>query len=497
VEHIKTNINELLGIDVSELATLTDLEHYVKKTELPKIDLSDCLKKSEVIDTANTNIKIGGNVKTGLTNNIIIGNGSIASPSLLNGGSITIGNNITNGIPGGIIIGSGISATGGSPNTVRIGTEINTMFYFGTMFMSNYSDYILFNKRLRNAYTLTEATANDYITKSEVDTLIDAVPETDLSDCLKKSEVINSTDKNLKLGGIIDSGSINNIVIGTGSSAFYNDNIVIGNNVNFYGNNSIGIGSGISVTTIDTVRIGSNQHKQFHLGPVTMLYNSTLNHVTFDKRLSSASSLVGATANQYVTKSEVDTLISEIPETDLSDCLKKSEVIDDTNTNTKIGGQVSSGKTNNVVIGKGAVSSANNNITIGNNVTNTGTSSIVIGSGFTFAANNCVKIGTGSQSVFYFGSIIMGYNVDYITFNKRLSATSALTGATANQYVTKSEVDTLISAIPEPDLSDYVPYSEVYFPDPPEGIGYVDPNAEKIASKGYVDWAIRQLSSSV
>jgi hypothetical protein len=173
-----------------------------------------------------------------------------------------------------------------------------------------------------------------------------------------------------------------------------------------------------------------------------------------NKRLSAESTQTNASANDYVTKSEMDTAISAIPDPpdppDLTGLIEKEEdgikaengekdldiiTLGDSNTGEIRFGPESSTEGNN-----GVPRAFNSVITKGyleNIIKEAGTGMgayIVLGSGF---EDPGLKFANIEMNPFTWGKL---------TFNVRLTAGSTQSGATANDYVTKKEVDALIAA---------------------------------------------------
>jgi uncharacterized Zn-binding protein involved in type VI secretion len=151
---------------------------------------------------------------------------------------------------------------------------------------------------------VTDDSVNDekLVSKKYVDDSIATIPVPDLSDeldnYLQKSEVIDPTNSNIKIGGTI-----------TAADGYV---IAIGNNCTSSASPAIVIGNGVANASLNTIKIGDEYFRNVYLASIRMTSASTDKRILFYKRLSNNVDLPTATDDDYLTKAEVVSLINSM-----------------------------------------------------------------------------------------------------------------------------------------------------------------------------------------
>jgi hypothetical protein len=179
-----------------------------------------------------------------------------------------------------------------------------------------YIKKLICNKRLSAESTQTNASDNDYVTKSEMDTAISAIPDPpDLTGLIEKEEDATSSSGNsfVKLD-IVRIGDDN-----TGEIRFGKDNPSSGSEyAEPKSDNSVitkrYFERFVNLTESSTVLsvCGNIEAYDIRLGSMIRIYMDVFNDskIMFYRRIKANAAQTNAAANDYVTKSEVDALIA-------------------------------------------------------------------------------------------------------------------------------------------------------------------------------------------
>jgi hypothetical protein len=180
---------------------------------------------------------------------------------------------------------------------------------------------------------------------------------------------------------------------------------------------------------------------------------TTQDKLTINMRLTAGSTQTSASDNDYVTKSEVDDTVSDTISDALTGLISKEEDATKAVNGTKDLDIITLGDSNTGEIRFGPESNNGENYGIPKTNNSVITKRYIDNLIFIDKQDYLVEIGYGYEIPgIKFGGIQMNPGTTWgkLTINKRLTAGSAQTNASANDYLTKSEVQTLI-----PDTSQF------------------------------------------